>query len=302
VVSLWSLGESRLNEGFSIASALRCDKGLTKTGGIHMATFNGTNYSDILRVPTWAWNLDNNLYGNGGNDALLAGNGDDLLSGGSGNDTLNGGYGWNDLYGGTGYDTVDYSFFATSSGFGMYINLAGGYAYDRVTGGNYVDDYLNSIEGVVGSARADVIIGTSGANILEGNSGGDVINGGAGNDELYGNRGTDTLTGGSGYDYFNFEALSDSNSYYGRDTITDFQLDIDTIDLSLIDARSGWSGNNAFTWKGYDTTFDGAQGELHYFYSGGRTVVEGDVNGDRVADIQIYLSGYKALIASDFIL
>jgi serralysin len=33
-----------------------------------------------------------------------------------------------------------------------------------------------------------------------------------------------------------------------------------------------------------------------------KTIVEGDINGDRVADFQIELSGLKVLVASDFLL
>ncbi|MCA0434154.1 MAG: M10 family metallopeptidase C-terminal domain-containing protein [Proteobacteria bacterium] len=269
-------------------------------------TLSGNGSSNVLKVPNWAWDYDFAIFGNGGHDTLIAGNGDDDLYGGAGNDTLNGGYGWNYLDGGTGFDTVDYSFFNTGSSLGMYIDLSLGQAWDRPTGGGYVDDELVSIEGVTGSARADIIIGNSASNVLKGGAGSDDIRGGGGNDDIYGNRGSDLLTGGSGYDYFIFESINDSNAAYGRDTITDFQLDVDMIDLSSIDAKTGVGGNNAFAWKGYDATFNGSQGELHFFYTGAgasaKTVIEGDINGDRVADIQIFLTGHKFLVGSDFIL
>lgn len=272
----------------------------------------GNNYNNDLRAPAgsyhnWAiygYGGNDILVGANGNDALFGGNGDDDLYGGYGNDILSGGNGWNYLSGGSGYDTADYSFYSTTSS-GIYVNLTWGEAYSRGTG-PIVDDILSSIEGVVGSTRADYIVGNAAANFLEGNSGSDTIKGEGGNDEIWGDRGADVLTGGTGFDYFNYDSLNDSNSYYGYDTITDFQTDIDTIDLSAIDGQSGFSGNNAFSWDGYDSTLDGGQGELAYYFTGSgataRTVIHGDVNGGGVADIIIYLTGHKSLDSLDFIL
>jgi Ca2+-binding RTX toxin-like protein len=272
----------------------------------------GNNYSNDLRAPVgsyhdWAiygFDGDDILVGANGNDALFGGNGDDDLYGGYGDDILSGGNGFNYLSGGSGYDIVDYSFYSTTST-GININLTSGEAYSRGTG-PVVDDILSSIEGVIGSTRADYIVGNSAANSLEGNSGSDIIKGEGGNDEIWGDRGADVLTGGTGFDFFNYESLNDSNSYYGYDTITDFQSGIDTIDLSVIDGKSGFSGNNAFRWDGYDSTLDGGQGELSYYFIGSgttaRTVVQGDVNGGGVADIIIYLTGHQTLDSFDFIL
>ena len=275
----------------------------------------GDNYSNYLSAPAgpyhnWAiygYGGHDILEGANGNDALFGGSGNDDLYGENGNDTLSGGTGYNYLDGGNGYDTADYSFYnSTTSIYGLNINLSTFEAWNRGSG-PIVDDILSSIEGVVGSVRADYIVGNSARNFLEGNSGSDTIKGVGGNDEIWGDRGADYLLGGTGYDFFNYDSLNDSNSYYGRDTIGDFQLDIDTIDVSVIDARTGLGGNQAFTWRVYDSTFNGAQGELHYwqFYTAGgaaKTVVEGDVNGDAVADIQIYLNGFKSLDSFDFIL
>ncbi|WP_300075180.1 M10 family metallopeptidase C-terminal domain-containing protein, partial [uncultured Ruegeria sp.] len=52
------------------------------------------------------------------------------------------------------------------------------------------------------------------------------LDGGSGNDILTGGSGNDTLTGGSGSDTFVFKEDS------GKDTITDFNVDEDFIDLS----------------------------------------------------------------------
>ena len=52
-------------------------------------------------------------------------------------------------------------------------------------------------------------------------------------------------------------------------------------------------GNQAFT---------GHAGELTYKFSGAKTIVSGDFNGDGAADFQIVLKGHIALSHGDFIL
>jgi serralysin len=194
-----------------------------------------------------------------------------VIYGYAGNDQLIGAYGSDSLYGGSGNDILY---------------------------GEASNDYLN------GGTGLDTLYGGTGFDTLVGGAGADKLFGGSGDDDLYGGTGKDTLTGGTGADFFIFTQLADSNSFNGRDTITDFNFaEGDLIDLSAIDAKSGFAGNNAFNiWGDYDTTFSGAQGELHYFHLNGFTVVEGDTNGDSVADIQIYLSGTKWLEQSDFVI
>ena len=66
----------------------------------------------------------------------------------------------------------------------------------------------------------------------------------------------------------------------GRDVITDFAGGSDRIVLDGIGATA-FIGTNAFS---------GVAGELRYS-GGANTVVEADLNGDRVADVQIELVG-----------
>jgi Ca2+-binding RTX toxin-like protein len=54
--------------------------------------------------------------------------------------------------------------------------------------------------------------------------------GGAGDDRLTGDRGYDQLTGGEGRDVFVFENFTPKT--LGRDTITDFEVGIDKIELN----------------------------------------------------------------------
>ena len=68
-------------------------------------------------------------------------------------------------------------------------------------------------------------------------------------------------------------------------------------DLSGIDANVGTAGDQAFTWSGV-TPFYGVAGQLHF----ANGVVEGDVNGDRVADFAIQVTDLTLPASSDFIL
>ncbi len=71
------------------------------------------------------------------------------------------------------------------------------------------------------------LTGTAGADVLIGGAGADVLNGGAGADILRDGGGEDVLTGGAGADLFILTADG------SPDTITDFTLGEDRLDLSL---------------------------------------------------------------------
>lgn len=140
-----------------------------------------------------------------------------------------------------------------------------------------------------------------GNDVLTGANLADVINGYAGSDEIKGGRGKDILTGGTGADDFNYHSVAESTVGAGRDRITDFQVGVDDIDVSVIDANGSAAGAAAFAFKG-KAAFSGVAGQLHYFFQGTNTIVEGDTNGDKVADFQIELTGLKTLSSLDFIL
>ncbi|MEL6953060.1 MAG: hypothetical protein AAFY68_00830 [Pseudomonadota bacterium] len=80
-----------------------------------------------------------------------------------------------------------------------------------------------------GGAGNDLITGSSSGEILAGGAGNDTIRGEAGDDIVIDGAGSDELTGGSGRDIF---VLVDDNL---SDTITDFTLNEDQLDLS------GWT-------------------------------------------------------------
>jgi len=120
-----------------------------------------------------------------------------------------------------------------------------------------------------------------------------------------GGRGADDLTGGAGSDRYVYESHEDSK-VAARDDIFVFTIGQDLIDLSKIDAVAAFdinsliikdAVNNAFSFIGA-SGFSSTQGELRY--AGG--VVEGDINGDAIADFAINVVGAPALTATDFVL
>ena len=104
------------------------------------------------------------------------------------------------------------------------------------------------------------------------------------------------LSGGAGADVFTFKSVSDSRGS-AIDTISIFVRGADHIDLRGIDADTGAAGNQAFTFIGA-SSFSGEAGEVIF----SRGVLSGDVNGDRVADFRIAVSGISTLAAGDFYL
>ena len=132
-------------------------------------------------------------------------------------------------------------------------------------------------------------------------AGNDTLVGGANNDQFYGRLGQDVMTGGGGNDTFYFRAVGESTSG-AMDHITDFNSG-DHLDLSAIDASTTHSGNDAFAFIG-EAAFSNVAGELRVVGSGSDWVIQGDVDGDGVADISIAVTtigGYN-FAANDFIL
>ncbi len=152
-----------------------------------------------------------------------------------------------------------------------------------------------------GGADSDVLVGNGGNDILLGGTGDDALSGGAGNDRLTGGAGTDTLSGGLDKDTFVFADIE------RVDFIFDFnKIAKDRIDLSAIDANPVLPGDQAFKFIGA-AIFTNLAGELRFRPAigsdgGNTTVVDGDVNGDGVADFSVTLIGMISLLAADFVL
>ncbi|MBD2257845.1 Ig-like domain-containing protein [Pseudanabaena sp. FACHB-2040] len=141
------------------------------------------------------------FYGYGGNDIINGGSDIDLIDGGDGNDMLNGGSGPDLIRGGAGSDVI-------SGGSG--------------------NDFLD------GGSGNDVLMGGSGDDWLIGGEGNDTLNGGRGNDILIGGAGADILIGGQGADVFKYQGPGDLG-----DTIVDFEILFDRIDVSALFNRAG---------------------------------------------------------------
>jgi serralysin len=135
---------------------------------------------------------------------------------------------------------------------------------------------------------------------LGGDSGRDFINGSAGNDTINGGQQRDVMTGGTGADVFVLSSRIDTASTAsGADIIRDFRVGEDLIDLSIIDARPGVAGDQAFVFVGTGS-LSGATGRLRYDPATG--LLQGDITGDGVADFAIVMGNNAVLIALDFIL
>jgi len=230
----------------------------------------------------------NGLSGGGGNDKLYGKGGNDKLYGREGNDVLDGGAGADYFSGGAGFDYASYA----SASAGVLVDLM----YASKNSRDAYGDTYSSIEGLIGSRYADNLRGNDAANVIRGGTGNDTLYGCGGNDTLRGDAGADILFGGAGADVFDFNAINDSLPG-ARDTIRDFVRGTDRIDLRTIDANSKVSGDQAFTFIG-SKAFSGQAGQLIFI----KGVLSGDVNGDKVADFQINVSGVASLAAADFYL
>jgi Ca2+-binding RTX toxin-like protein len=146
---------------------------------------------------------------------------------------------------------------------------------------------------------------TNGSFRMFGGQGNDVITTGAGADIIQGGRGADDMTGGGGADTFRYITTLDSTGA-SMDEILDFASGSDKIDLSRIDANTTLAGDQAFSWIG-STAFTGSgaasAGQLRAYESGGNWFVEGDTDGNGVADLVIQLTAPSgAPVQSDFLL
>ena len=85
------------------------------------------------------------------------------------------------------------------------------------------------VDSIIGTNGDDIITGGNGADVIFGQNGADNIAGGNGADTINGGAGNDLLFGDAGNDIFVFEEGS------GYDTIADFEVGKDQIDLSAFD-------------------------------------------------------------------
>jgi Ca2+-binding RTX toxin-like protein len=142
---------------------------------------------------------------------------------------------------------------------------------------------------------------TGGTLTLYGGAGEDSLTGGAMGDRIEGGWGGDQLRGGAGADTFVYRSVADSLASGNRDAIQDFTSG-DLIDLSAIDAVPG-GPDSAFTFID-DDPFNGVAGELRATFSGGIWTIQGDLDGDKAADLEFFVVRGDAdpMVVTDFIL
>jgi VCBS repeat-containing protein len=198
-------------------------------------------------------------HGDANSQVLSLGGGNDVYYAGAGDDKITGDNGTDTIYGQQGTDTVS---------------------------GN------NQVDVLYGGSGNDIIDGGSGNDILYGGSGNDTIGGSADNDTIIGGYGADVLTGDTGADTFVFLNLLDTN-----DTINDFQVGIDKLDLQAI-----YSGTLSFD-SGHAGSGAVNANSVSFFAKDGNTTVIVDTDGNTAtAEFAIKLTGSLSLTATDFLL
>jgi Ca2+-binding RTX toxin-like protein len=218
-------------------------------------------------------NVNNHIYGGGSRDVLLGAGGNDLLFGEGGNDLIGGGGGHDRLIGGFGVDQL-----YGNKGNDLLLGEAGD---DRLFGQQGYDILR-------GGDGNDFLSGGTWNDRLEGGNGNDALYGGEANDQLFGGDGVDVLHGGTGQDYlfggmgadtFVFESAQAAGLGAGRDRVSDFEVNVDHIDLSAM--------NLSYTSQ---ATFSGTLAEVMLVAVGVKTYVVGDTDADGNLDFSFYVS------------
>ncbi len=146
-----------------------------------------------------------------------------------------------------------------------------------------------------GSAETDgafKVYSGAGDDMIIGGAKADTVSAGAGSDRITGGGGADNLFGNEGHDTFVYLAASDSTAA-ARDHILDYEAG-DAIDVSA-------TGLNAFIGN---AAFDHHAGEVRAAFVGSFWQIEGDMDGDGVADLSILVTAPSnyAWSANDFVL
>jgi Ca2+-binding RTX toxin-like protein len=183
----------------------------------------------------------------------------------------------------------DYWSFVALSSTAAYLDaLFGG---DDTFTGSSGNDYLFALGG------NDTMSGLGGKDALDGGKGKDGISGGNGKDKLVGGAQQDTLTGDSGADMFVFGKAKDTGvGETKHDIVTDFNVEAgDVIDLRKMNQDDNFH-------LGGDS-FDGEAGEIIQFAGDpGELFIQGDLNGDAIADFEILLLGTEPIPVDSFAL
>ena len=254
------------------------------------AVFQGANAEAAEHVSlTGSWFNDQLQAGDGGS-WIHAKSGDDVLLGGRGSDVMYGAWGDDHLVGGEGDDKLD--------GGGGDDIIFGGLGSDRLFGGNGHDKMDGGLDNdfLFGAGGVDTLVGGAGNDKLNGGGGHDILFGGEGDDILIGEWGDDQMIGGLGNDLFLYYT-----NHGGTDTILDFERGADKIVLVGMDADTNTSANDAFTFIN-SAAFSNTAGELRIKMLDNGVMVQGDTDGDGIADFEIIVEGVDILSTTDFYL
>ena len=262
----------------------------TLAAGVSIETLELADHAATGALNLTGNELSQRITGNAGANTLWGGAGDDILDGGTGSDILHGGTG-NDWFivdsnGDSPRELVGEGTDMVLINHGVPLFVINASAEIEVLRAR---DYASTTSlQITGNGFSQTLTGNAGNNRLSGGGGDDVLQGREGNDTLIGGAGADRLSGGAGADIFDFNSAAET-TVDAYDWILDLQA-ADRIDLSGIDANANVAGDQAFTLV---SAFTGTAGQIRLAYSSasGDTWVQGDVNGDSVADFRIRLTG-----------
>jgi Ca2+-binding RTX toxin-like protein len=279
---------------------------------------------DTIRTTKTTYSLANlpnieNLTYTGSSTTKLTGNGaDNRIEGGSGKDTIDGAAGADTMVGGGNSDT----YFVDNAGDSVIEAASSGTDLVKASvsftlGANVEKLTLTGTAAIDGTGNelSNTITGNAGANSLRGLAGGDTIYGLAGDDHLYGGDGSDILRGGTGSDVlqgdagndrFDWDSLADVGLGAGRDQVLDFTKGQDRLDFAGMDAKPSSGADDPFSFIG-SSAFSHVSGQLRaeliHGPTGDYTLVQGDTNGDGIADFEVALIGFTGTLqGSDFYL
>jgi Ca2+-binding RTX toxin-like protein len=247
---------------------------------------------------------NDNLYGNYGNDHLIGGDGNDVIDGGRGSDVMDGGLGADLYYVDSASDSVIEA--PDGGNDAVYSSISYTLGSDvenlRLLGTNNLNGTGNELNNTLdGNSAANNLSGLGGDDFIDGGAGNDTLQGGDGADWIIGGAGRDSMTGGAGIDTFVFHDGDFGGATTSTaDRIIDFTTGEDKIDLNTVDANTLVAGDQSFAFVGTNA-FSHTAGELRYEQISGNTYVEGDMNGDGIADFMIKLDGLHALTGTDIV-
>ena len=190
--------------------------------------------------------------------------------------------------------------------------LLGGAGLDTIHGGNGNDWIDSGTEADLqfGGNGDDRLMGRWSGDTLYGGDGDDLVKGDAASDRIYGDGGEDVLVGGAGRDWlyggaeadvFLFRRTADSGlGTTLRDLILGFEAGSDLVDLTQIDANASSSGNQAFAWIG-TAAFGSIAGQLRVL-AGANSILQGDVDGDGLADFELQFNAMATVSQNDILL